>query len=413
MPSEKLTFDGAAGDRLTARLERPDAAVRGYALFAHCFTCSKDLKGARAISEALAGAGIATLRFDFTGLGESEGDFADTNFSSNVEDLVAAARFLEKDFEAPALLVGHSLGGAAVLKAAAEVESARAVATLGAPASPGHVEHLLADAKGEIEAEGEATVELAGRRFTVKEQFLRDIEEASLREAVEGLDRPLMLFHALEDEIVSIDNATALFKMARHPKSFISLGDADHLLTDPADAAHAGAVLSAWARRYLPAEGFAEEPQKNEGHTQARTPASGLRTDVRAGGFALTADEPTSVPGGTGAGPTPYDLLGAALATCTSMTLRMYADRKEWPLEAVQTRVEHAKIHAEDCAHCETEDGKIDRFTRAVQAEGALSDEQRERLLQIANRCPVHQTLEGEIDIVTVEDEGSDERRNG
>jgi putative redox protein len=407
MPFEKVTFTNPDGDELAARLDRPAGGrVEAVALFAHCFTCSKDLRAVGNISRALTQQGYAVLRFDFTGLGESEGDFANTNFSSNVGDLVAAAQYLEETFAAPRVLVGHSLGGAAVLQAALRIPSAEAVATIGAPYDPEHVTHLLEDSLDEIEATGEATVRLAGRSFQIRKQFLDDLEATRMEEAIRTLDRALMIFHAPLDQTVGIDNAARIFKAAKHPKSFVSLDDADHLLSDEADSRYVGTVLGAWARKYVTdahetsgEDDASAAPAAEEGEVATRT-ADGLYTEIQAGRHPLVADEPESV-GGTDRGPTPYDLLSAALGACTSMTLRMYADRKEWPLEAATVRLQHEKIHADDCAHCDTEDGKIDRITREIELEGALTDAQRERLLEIANRCPVHRTLHSEIDVQT------------
>lgn len=397
MPSRPLTFTNDDGIELAARLELPADAPRAYAVFAHCFTCSKDLRAARSISEALSERGFAVLRFDFTGLGESEGEFSETTFSSNASDLVAAAQFLEEEYEAPSLLVGHSLGGAAVLQAAADIPSTKAVATIGSPCRPDHVQKLLREAVGEIEEEGEAHVTLAGRSFTIKQQFLDDLEAHTMNERIRALDVALMVFHSPVDEIVGIEEAGHLFQAARHPKSFISLDDADHLLTRPSDATYVGHVLAAWAERYVePIQPI--EPETPTAQLAARTPAEGYRTELQAGRHRFVADEPKSV-GGTDAGPTPYDYLAAALGSCTTMTLRMYADRKGWPLEEAIAYVEHETIHAEDCAHCETEKGRISRLTRRVKVIGDLDEKQRARLLEIANRCPVRRTLASEIDI--------------
>jgi len=401
MSSERVSFQNSNGDTLSARLDLPvDQKAFACALFAHCFTCSKNLKAVGSISKALNRQGIAVLRFDFTGLGNSEGDFADTNFSSNVDDLVAAADFMERQIEGPAILVGHSLGGAAVLQAAHHIPTAKAVATIGAPADPEHVAHLLADSQEEIEASGQATVTLAGRSFTIKKQFLDDLEATRMEETIHTLDRALMIFHAPLDETVGIDNAARIFKAAKHPKSFVSLDDADHLLTREADSDYVGDVLGAWSRKYIGAPREAREevhPEDNE--VVART-GTGLRTEIMAGGHGLVADEPESL-GGTNTGPTPYDLLSAALGACTSMTMRMYADRKGWPLEEATVYLNHSKIKAADCPHCDTKDGKVDRFTRELEIKGDLDEAQRERLTEIANRCPVHRTFHGEIDVVT------------
>ena len=252
MDSKKIRFSGSTGEMLTARLDFPDGEPAAWALFAHCFTCSKDLKAVVRLSHAMNGAGLAVMRFDFTGLGESEGDFADTSFVSNVEDLIAAARYLEAEYAAPKILVGHSLGGAAVLQAASEVPAAVAVATIGAPADPAHVAHLLTGAIDDIRRDGEAEVMLAGRKFRIGEKFLDDLEETRQNDRIGSLDRALIIFHSPVDMIVGIENAARIYATARHPKSFISLDQADHLLTDPSDASYVGEVLAAWARKYLP-----------------------------------------------------------------------------------------------------------------------------------------------------------------
>jgi len=405
MASKRLTFTNDRGDELAARLERPDSEPTAYALFAHCFTCSKDLRAARTISKALCDRGFAVLRFDFTGLGESEGDFADTNFSSNAQDLVAAARFLEAEYSAPALLIGHSLGGAAVLQAAHDMPSVQAIATIGAPAEPTHVMHLLNDEIDTIKAEGQASVTLAGRSFTIKKQFLDDLEAQHMRNAISDLERPLMIFHSPVDQTVGVENAAAIYQAAKHPKSYISLDQADHLLTDPDDATYVAHVLSALAVRYLDATS-AETPANDadaegpESGVVGTTGTDGYRTEMQARHHKLVADEPASV-GGEDTGPTPYEYLSAGLAACTTMTLQMYARRKDWPLEEAHVEVQHNKIHAEDCNNCETESGKIDRFTRTVSVTGDLTEAQRERLLEIANKCPVHRTLHSEINVVT------------
>ncbi len=401
MSSERVSFPNANGETLSARLDLPpDQKVFACALFAHCFTCSKNLKAVGSISEALNRQGIAVLRFDFTGLGDSEGNFANTNFSSNVDDLVAAGEFMASQMEAPAILVGHSLGGAAVLHAAHRLPSVRAVATIGAPADPQHVAHLLADSRDEIEASGQATVTLAGRSFTIKKQFLDDLEATRMQDTIHTLDRALMIFHAPLDETVGIDNAARIFEAAKHPKSFVSLDDANHLLTNAADSDFVGNVLGAWSRKYISApREMQEEVHPEDNEVVART-GNGLRTEIMAGGHGLVADEPESL-GGTNTGPTPYDLLSAALGACTSMTLRMYADHKGWPLEESTVYLNHSKIKAADCPECDAKKGKVDRFTRELEIKGDLDEAQRARLTEIANRCPVHRTFHGEINVVT------------
>ena len=404
MRSENLTFENQRGEELAARLDLPvDGDPIACALFAHCFTCTKNLKAVGNISRALTRQGIAVLRFDFTGLGESEGDFADTTFSSNVDDLVAAAEFMAEDYEAPAVLVGHSLGGAAVLQAAVQLPGVKAVATIGAPFDPQHVEHLFEDAVEEIEEEGLARVNIGGRPFTVKKQFIDDLRTQEAKDNIAQLKRALLIFHSPVDRIVDIENAALIFGAAKHPKSYISLDRADHLLMDPADSEYVGVVLAAWARKYIGA------PQEDRKHIElgdnqvvARLEGAGYRTELLANGFPLIADEPLSV-GGTNTGPTPYDYLVAGLGACTAITLRMYADHKKWPLDAVEVRLNHDKIHAEDCDDCDEapKKGKIDRIQRELVVEGALDEAQRKRLAEIANRCPVHRTLESKAHIVT------------
>jgi len=400
--SEKITFPNAAGDLLAARLDRPAGAPRACALFAHCFTCSKDAFAAARISRGLAERGLAVLRFDFTGLGGSAGEFANSNFSSNVEDLVAAADYLRERHQAPKLLIGHSLGGAAVLAAAQRVADAVAVATIAAPSDPGHVAHLLAPARAEIESRGEAEVVLGGRSFRVKRQFLDDVAAHQLGEHIARLKKALILFHAPRDEIVGIDNATQIFTAARHPKSFVSLDDADHLLTRPADAAYVAEVLSAWASRYLPpAEAEEQAPPPDGAVVVAETGEGRFAQRIRVGPHELRADEPASVPGGLDTGPSPYDYLLAGLGACTSMTLRLYAERKELPLGLVEVRLRHDKIHAKDCEDCETMEGRLDQIERSLTLPGPLDDAQRQRLMEIADKCPVHRTLTSEIKIRT------------
>ncbi|MEO8144494.1 MAG: alpha/beta fold hydrolase [Betaproteobacteria bacterium] len=400
MPAESVRFPGYQGQQLAALLDAPPGTPRAYALFAHCFTCSKDSKAATYVAQALAAQGIATMRFDFTGLGASAGEFADSNFSSNVDDLLAAVDWLRAHRAAPQILIGHSLGGAAVLAAAARVPEARAVAVIGAPFDPAHVAHLVDAGRADIEARGEARVNIGGRPFLVRKQFLDDLAAQRPAETIGALRKALIVFHSPRDTIVGIDNAAQIFMAAKHPKSFVSLDDADHLLSKQEHAAYAAQVLAAWASRYLD-----PEPQQDalaQGVRVAETGAGRFAQLIVAGRHRLRADEPVAA-GGDDSGPSPYDLLLAALGACTSMTMRLYAAQKQWPLERVTVDLKHGKTHAADCTECETREGRIDHIEREIRIEGALDPAQRARLLEIADRCPVHRTLHSEVRVVTTE----------
>jgi putative redox protein len=400
---ERFEFQNEAGERLADLLERPEGDIAASAIFAHCFTCSKDVAAASRVSRALAAQGIAVLRFDFTGLGHSQGEFANTNFSSNVADLRSAAQALREQLGAPELLIGHSLGGAAVLAVAGDIPETKAVVTIGAPSDPAHVAHLLKDKQAEIEADGQAEVDLAGRTFTIKRQFLRDIESQRLAERIRTMRKALLVMHSPMDEIVAIDNASEIFLAARHPKSFVSLDKADHLLTRRADSEYVAVTIGAWARRYLldgESASASSRPRVAQGELLVRELDARFSQDVYTNKHHLRADEPLSY-GGKDSGPSPYELLLAALGTCTAMTVRMYATRKKLHLARVAVRLKHDKIHAEDCEHCETREGRIDRIERSLELAGDLSDDQRNDLLRIADRCPVHRTLHSEMDIQT------------
>jgi putative redox protein len=400
MTSRKVTFTGHDGQTLAARLDEPQGETRSYALFAHCFTCGKDIAAARRISQKLAILGIGVLRFDFTGLGHSEGEFANTTFSSNVEDLRRAAAWMVDQGMAPQLLIGHSLGGAAILKAAGEIASARAVVTIGAPFDPGHVTQNFAGALDRIEADGAAEVQLGAQKIRIGQAFVEDVAASQLEKAIHDLKKPLLVLHAPRDTVVGIDNATQIFRAALHPKSFVSLDKSDHLVTEPEDAEYAASVISAWAQHYLNIAPPPPPPGVPEGVTRvSEADPKGFLQDISIGdAHNLTADEPESY-GGTNRGPSPYGLLAAGLGACTSMTIRMYARRKEWPLEHVEVDVTHDKVHAQDAAPGAGD--RVDRFTRHIRLEGDLSADQRQRLLEIADKCPVHKTLEHSSTIVT------------
>ena len=404
MPAEKFDFPNAQGQTLAALLDRPDGPVRAVALFAHCFTCGKSNRAARYIAEGLKLHGVAVLRFDFTGLGMSEGEFANTTFSSNVDDLVAAADHLREKLAAPAILIGHSLGGAAVLAAAHRIAEARAVVTIGAPFDPAHVVGLLGEKVKDIGDKEEVEVTLAGRPFRVRRKFLDDVNQQNLGARVADLHKALLIFHSPTDDFVGIDNASRIFLAAKHPKSFISLAGADHLLSHASDAAYVARVISSWADRYLDmAVDVKPSEDTPDGTVVVRETRRGkFQQEVMLGKHRLLADEPVNA-GGLDTGPGPYDLLLAALGACTSMTVRLYADLKGIPLARTEVRLHHEKIYATDCAECETKEGKIDRIDRMITFEGELTPEQRARLLEIADKCPVHRTLESEINIRTTE----------
>ena len=403
MPTERFQFEGSEGQRLAAALDTPDGPIRAYALFAHCFTCGKDVLAAKRIAVALAARGIAVLRFDFTGLGSSEGDFANSTFSSNVADLVHAADHLREAYAAPALLIGHSLGGAAVLAAANRIPEAKAVVTIGAPSDPTHVTGLFAGSIEKIRGDGEAEVSLAGRPFTIKRAFLDDVAEHSLIGHIANLHKALLVMHAPTDDTVGIDNATRIFVAAKHPKSFVSLSGADHLLSERRDSDYVADVIAAWASRYLDVKKPGEDSDESEARREVvvrETRNGKFQQTVSVGPHQLLADEPLAS-GGDDTGLAPYDFLLAGLGACTSMTMRLYADRKSLPLERTTVTLTHSKIHADDCAECETKVGMLDQIERVIAMEGPLDAEQRKRLMEIADKCPVHRTLTSEVRILS------------
>ncbi len=404
MPTQGISFSGTSG-MLDARLDSPAGTPLAHALFAHCFTCAKESVAASRIARALAERGIAVLRFDFTGLGGSEGDFANTNFSSNVQDLVRAADYLRESASAPSLLIGHSLGGAAVLSAAADIPEARAVVTIGAPSDPSHVQHLFADSLDDVVTHGEQEVSLGGRRFLIRKQFLDDIAGHRLSDRINQLNRALLILHSPQDKTVNIEHARTIYESAAHPKSFISLDGSNHLLTRKQDAEFVASLVSAWVKHYLaPIDEDTRSDQEPRTVLVSEVGQDGFAQDISIGPHYLRGDEPASY-GGADIGPSPYDLLLASLGACTSMTLRMYARHKQLPLEHVRVELSHRKIHASDCSSCETKTGKIDHIDRRIRIDGKLDDAQRKRLLEIADRCPVHQTLHSEVVVNTFAEE--------
>ena len=400
MPTERIEFPGHDGTPLAARLDLPQGPQVATAIFAHCFTCGKDIPAARRIAARLSALGIAVLRFDFTGLGHSGGEFANTSFTSNVNDLLAANTYLEQRSMTPSLIVGHSLGGAAVLKAAAALDTIKAVATIGAPFDPGHVTHNFVQALPEIDAEGSAKVSLGGRPFRIGKGFVDDVTKTNLTEAVGRLKAALLVLHAPLDNIVGIENAGEIFSAAKHPKSFVTLDGADHLITKSDDAEYVANIITAWSERYLDINRPAPPPGAPEGVLRvAESDPNGFLNDITSGdGHHLLADEPLAY-GGTNRGLSPYGLLSAGLGACTSMTIRMYARHKKWPLDHVSVDVSHDKVHAQDAKTAVGD--KIDTWHRRITLKGALTEDQRARLLEIADKCPVHRTLERSSQVIT------------
>ncbi|MEQ8472982.1 MAG: bifunctional alpha/beta hydrolase/OsmC family protein [Marinoscillum sp.] len=401
MRSEKIKFTNDAGEELSGIIDFPlTGEPRAYAIFAHCFTCSKNLKAVDHVSNALTLNGVAVLRFDFTGLGESEGEFADTNFSSNLTDLKNAYDFMEQHYRAPQIMVGHSLGGAAVLHISGQLDKVNAVVTIGAPSDPDHVMKLLKEDEAEINKKGEALVDIGGRPFKIKKQFLDDLGVKPSEEVIKNLDKALLIIHSPQDNIVDINNAADIYDHAMHPKSFITLDGSDHLMSDPEDSQYVGDIIMPWASRYLKEE--IETPEAPEGEVWTRVSQKGYLTEITAGRHHMLADEPKES-GGTDLGPSPYGYLLSALGTCTAMTLRMYADHKKIDLREVKVKLTHDKVHSTDGSATESTKGKIDQIKRIIQMEGNLTDAQRKRLIEIADRCPVHKTLEGKPQIITEE----------
>ncbi len=398
MRLHRLTFPNRKGLQLSAKLELPaEGDAQHYALLAHCFTCSKDSTGLVHISRALSARGFGVLRFDFTGLGHSEGEFADSHFAANVEDLLDAAAFLEREYKAPEVLVGHSLGGAAVLFAAPHLPAVRGVVTIAAPSDPDHVLHLFGDRLPALREEGQADIEVAGRTFSVRRDFVEALESRSLDHVLPDLGKALLVFHSPQDQVVGIDHAAKIYQAARHPKSFVSLDGADHLLGRAEDSEYVGAVIATWVRRYI--QSPAEEEEAH-GDVVVSLAEPGFTCKVKAGPHRLLADEPRSV-GGLDQGPAPYDFVSIGLGACTAMTVRMYTDRKEWPLDEIHVHVTHRKEKVPGETDERGREVQRDVFQRKIEIVGELDSEQRARMLEIADRCPVHRTLEASAHIET------------
>lgn len=400
MRSESVKFLNKEGDQLKGKMELPlSGKAQNFAIFAHCFTCSKDLKAVRNITLALAQKGIGVLRFDFTGLGQSEGEFADTNFSSNVDDIAAAAEFLERNYKAPSLLIGHSFGGTAVLMAGSKLNSVKAIATIGSPCDPGHVLHLLGKDIDKIKKEGKATVSLAGRDFKIKSHFIEDLQNQGMSKILSEMrGKAILVMHSPQDDTVGVQNAQDIYVSAHHPKSFISLDGADHLLSRSKDSIYVGSVIAGWVERYLPTE--VKKKLKTNSQVVARLDEGPFLTEIMAGSHPILADEPEEV-GGSDLGPSPYELLSSGLAACTVMTIKMYVSRKEWPMEEVKVHVNYDNNYLEDCENCEVGERKIGKFQRLIEVVGDLDEKQKKRILAIANKCPVHKTLEQGVSIET------------
>jgi len=400
MKIQKVTFSNNDGLLLSGRLELPlDQHPHNFVIFAHCFTCTKNLSAVKNISRSLIAQGFGVLRFDFTGLGESDGDFADSNFSGNVDDLIHASNYLAEHYKSPSVLVGHSLGGAAVIYAAHKIESVKAIATIGAPSNPEHVKHLFKNNIDEINASGKAIVNLSGRDFTIKKQFIQDLEANALTNVTKKLRKALLVMHSPQDQTVSVINAEEIYKAAMHPKSFVSLDGADHLLSNKQDSLYVGEVIAGWVKRYV------QIPDQVPLKTKHQVVASlnyedGFTTQMKVGNHFMVADEPITY-GGNDFGPSPYELVSAGLSACTAMTIQMYVKRKGWDLQNIEVHTNYEKTHALDCEDCEAPSAKIDTFNREIKLEGVLDEKQIKRIMQIADKCPVHKTLNSEIQIVT------------
>ncbi|MHA7942907.1 bifunctional alpha/beta hydrolase/OsmC family protein [Formosa sp. 3Alg 14/1] len=394
MKSQKLEIENDKGVKLQAYLELPANQNPNYfAVFAHCFTCTSTLSAVKNISRSLTNHDFGVLRFDFTGLGRSEGEFSDSHFSANVSDLLAVSKYLEEHFQAPSLLVGHSLGGAAVIVAASQLESVKAVATVGAPATVEHVTHLFSHGFDDVEEKGDVEVNIGGRPFNINKEFVDDFSKTDLPEITKNLRKPLLIMHAPFDGVVPIENAERLYKTAHHPKSFVSLDQADHLLTDSRDSEYVGNVIGTWVQRYFEAKD--SEILDTEGEqlvAHLNLLEDNFTTNIQTKKHTLIADEPERV-GGDDFGPSPYEYLNAALAACTAMTLKLYAQRKKWDLQEVFVYITYSKKHSDDLKLDLEKPAQIDYLKKTLKFVGNLDDKQKARLKEIASKCPVHKTL--------------------
>lgn len=394
MKTIKLKIPNRKGNTLNALLELPANQRPNYfAIFAHCFTCSSSLSAVKNISRSLAKDGFGVLRFDFTGLGRSEGDFSDSHFSANVEDLIDVHEFLKASYGTPTLLVGHSLGGAAVLVAASLIEDIKGVATIGAPATVSHVKHLFSHKDNEIPSKGNVQVNIGGRPFNINKDFIENFDKTDLPTIVKNLRKPLLILHAPFDKIVGIENAQQLYTSAHHPKSFVTLDSADHLLMEAKDSIYVGNVIGTWAQRYFPIKEnkmLDMEGEKLVGHLNLTE--DNFTTFLQTKNHTLIADEPVGI--GDDFGPSPYDLLNASLAACTVMTLKMYAQRKKWDLQEVFVYITNSKKHSDDLDIETEKTGYLDHINKKLKFVGKLDATQKQRLKEIASRCPVHRTLE-------------------
>jgi len=393
-----LEIPNKKGYTLKAYLELPaNQKPNYYAIFAHCFACSSALGAVRNISRSLTSHGFGVVRFDFTGLGRSEGEFAESHFSSNVEDLLSVHEYITTHYSAPSLLVGHSLGGAAVITAASKLTAVKAVATIGAPATVGHVKHLFVEEASKAINKEDIKVNIGGQPFTINEDFIADFDKTDLPSILKKLRKPLLIMHSPTDTIVEIENAHQLYHHAKHPKSFVSLDSADHLLSKASDSIYVGNVIGTWVQRYFVAkENIMLETQGEQLVGHLNLIEDNFTTRIQTKKHTMIADEPSSV-GGNDFGPSPYEYLNAALAACTVMTLKMYAERKKWDLQEVFVYISHSKKHSDELELDSEKSGYLDFITKKLRFVGNLDEKQKERLKEIASKCPVHKTIAGEV----------------